>query len=234
MPPLESIELVDPNIRCGDVVFMSAFQHPLQLRFSFAQPSQCWMLRSVGCAQASLLLACVLPEHLGLRPLRPLYYAPPPLLPLRLVSFAYQSQPKFALWRDRLGRAGADNWRGVGFVVADMKFHPINCPPSNGPLLHPAALRDMMTHQHLVPFICDDERYGDGDGKAMQTIDRTALLLEDEEERVLLERRGDGGWGLPSCALDGASGGYMCASSPLTTSPKSLSCLSRWSLRNFI
>ena len=115
-----------------------------------------------------------------------------------------------------------------------MKFHPINCPPSNGPLLHPAALRDMMTHQHLVPFICDDERYGDGDGKAMQTIDRTALLLEDEEERVLLERRGDGGWGLPSCALDGASGGYMCASSPLTTSPKSLSCLSRWSLRNFI
>ena len=116
-------------------------------------------------------------------------------------------------------------------MVADMKFHPINCPPSNGPLLHPAALRDMMTHQHLVPFTCDDERYGDGDGKAMQTIDRTALLLEDEEERVLLERRGDGGWGLPSRALEGASGGYMCAPSPLTSSsPKSLSRPGRFGL----
>ena len=55
---------------------------------------------------------------------------------------------------------------------------------------------------------------------------RAPAKLEDEEERILLERRGDGGWGLPSCALDGASGGYMCAPSPLTTSSlKSLSCL---------
>ena len=31
-----------------------------------------------------------------------------------------------------------------------MKFHPKSSPPSNGPLLHPAALRGLLQHKHLV------------------------------------------------------------------------------------
>ena len=116
-----------------------------------------------------------------------------------------------------------------------MKYHPKNSPPSNGPLLHPQALAGLLStpHRHLTPYTCSDARYyshshspdehgGGGVNESMQTIDRAALLLEDEAGRVLLQQQGgaaagggtgEGGvgevWGLPSCEVGYARGGYM-------------------------
>ena len=170
---------------------MSAFQHALP----FAQPSH--MLDEERWACAGITTAGMrTPEH-PTPTAWPLYAPPPPLpclVPLRIrASQKSLSRSVDESRRDNWGAwaAGSVGSQG-GLGLFQTQFHPITAP-SNGPLLHPAALRDMMTHQHLVPFTCDDERYGDGDGKASRpSIARRAA---DEEERVLLERRGDGGWG---------------------------------------
>ena len=142
VPPLEDIELVDPNIGLGDVVFMHCY---------------CW---HAYCPNTS-------------------------------------DGDRFGLY---------------------MKFHPKSSPPSNGPLLHPQVLSELLSpeHRHLVPYTCPDTRYySDGAiNEGMQTIDRAALLLEDDRTgRVLLQRQatenGAECWGLPSCEIRETKGWHM-------------------------
>eukprot|EP01043_Picozoa_sp_COSAG02_P001760 COSAG02_NODE_38_length_48090_cov_107.207060_7_plen_389_part_00 len=145
VPPLEDIELVDPNIGLGDVVFMHCY---------------CWHAYCPNTSEGD----------------------------------------RFGLY---------------------MKFHPKSSPPSNGPLLHPHALSELLSpnHSHLVPYTCPDARYysdsesGLSINEGMQTIGRTALLLEDQTGRVLLQRKdetdGSNHWGLPSCEVTETKGGYM-------------------------
>ena len=146
VPPLEDIELIDPNIGLGDVVFMHCY---------------CWHAYCPNTSEGD----------------------------------------RFGLY---------------------MKFHPRSSPPSNGPLLHPHALSELLSpkHRHLVPYTCPDARYYTDSGsglrinEGMQTIDRAALLLEDDQTgRVLLQyqgmQNGTDCWALPSCEVRETQGGYM-------------------------